>query len=118
MWGWKENSEVKSLAGKMPRKGKKNKTIEGYFLGEQTIPPLLLDEEEQCLPSGKDTEVKASVSQTSRINIPWALAMEELKKNFETQVREVEEKLGREMRDERKVREAGQHLAKGDPKKC
>ncbi|XP_072487386.1 uncharacterized protein [Notamacropus eugenii] len=57
------------------------------------------DEEEQCLPSGKDTEVKASVSQTSRINIPWAQAMEELKKDFENQVREVEEKLGREMRE-------------------
>ena len=30
---------------------------------------------------------------------PWAQAMEELKKNFENQVREVEEKLRREMKD-------------------
>ncbi|XP_072453534.1 uncharacterized protein [Notamacropus eugenii] len=78
----------------MPRKGKRNKTIEGYFLGEKTLPPFLSDEEEQCLPSGKDTEIKDSVSQPTQ----WAQAMEELKKNFENQVREAEEKLGREMR--------------------
>ena len=90
---------VKSLAGKMPRKGEKNKTIEGYFLGEQIFPPFLSDEEVQCLPSEKDTEVKASVSHTSKINIPWAQAMDELKRDFENQVREVEEKLGREMRE-------------------
>ena len=85
---WRGHSEVKSLAGKMPRKGKKNKTI-GYFLGEQAFPPFLSDEEEQCLPSGKDIEVKASVFQTSKINIQWAQSMEELKKDFENQVREV-----------------------------
>ena len=79
----------------MPRKGKKTKTIEGHFLGEQVSPPFLSDEEEQCSPSGKDTEVKASVSQPT----PWAQAMEELKKDFENQVREVKEKLGREMSD-------------------
>ena len=78
----------------MPRKGGKNKTI-GYFLGEQVFPPFLSDKEEQCLPSGKDTEVKASVSQSTQ----WAQVMEELKKDFENQVREVEEKLGRQMRD-------------------
>ncbi|XP_072455582.1 uncharacterized protein [Notamacropus eugenii] len=58
-----------------------------------------VDEEEQGLPRGKDKEVKASVSQTSRINIQWAQVMEELKKDFKNQVREVEEKLGREMRE-------------------
>ncbi|XP_072479241.1 uncharacterized protein [Notamacropus eugenii] len=78
----------------MPRKGEKNKTIEGYFLGEQAFPPFLSDDEEQCLPSGKNAEVKASVSQPTQ----WAQAMEELKKDFENQVRDVEEKLGREMR--------------------
>ena len=31
-------------------------------------------------------------------NMQWSQAMEELKKDFENQVREVEEKLGREMR--------------------
>ena len=79
----------------MPRKGKRNKTIESYFLGEQTSAPFLSDEEEQCLPSAKDTVNKASVSQPTQ----WAQAMEELKKNFENQVREVEEKLGREIRE-------------------
>ena len=77
------------------QKKEKNKTIEGYFLGEQVFPPFLSDEEEQCLPSGKDIEIKASVSQPTQ----WAQAMEELKKDFENQVREVEEKLGREMRE-------------------
>ena len=90
----------------MPRKrGKKNKTVEGYFLGEEVCPPFLSDEEEQCLPSGKDTEVKSSVSHTFRINIQWAQAMEELKKDFENQFREVEEKLGREMREMQEKRE-------------
>ena len=84
----------------MPRKGGKNKTI-GYFLGEQVFPPFLSDEEEKCLPSGKDTEVKASVFQPTQ----WAQAMEELKKDFENQVREVEEKLGRAMRDMQKKHE-------------
>ena len=68
-------------------------------MGNRLSPPILSDEEEQCLPSGKDIEVKASVSQTSKINIQWAQAMEGLKKDFENQVREVEEKLGREMRE-------------------
>ena len=45
------------------QKREKNETIDGYFLGEQVSPPILSDEEEQCLPSGKDTEVKASESQ-------------------------------------------------------
>ena len=98
-WGWRGHSEVKSLAGKMPRKGKINKTIEDYFLGEQISPPFLSDEKKQCLPSGKDIEIKASISQTSKINIQWAQAMEELKKEFENQVRQVEEKLGREMKE-------------------
>ena len=84
----------------MPRKRKKkNKTIEGYFLGEQISPPFLSDEKEQCLPSGKDIEVKTSVSQTSKINIQWFQAMEEFRKDFGNQIREVEEKLGREMRE-------------------
>ena len=39
------------------------------------------------------------VSHISKINIPWAQAMEELKKDSENQLREVEEKLGRQMRD-------------------
>ena len=81
------------------QKREKNKTIEGYFLGEKVFSPILSDEEEQYLPSGKDIEVTDSVSQTSKINIQWAQAMEELKKDFENQVREVEEKLGREMRE-------------------
>ena len=68
----------------MPKKGEKNKTM-GYFLGEQISSPIILEEEEQCLPSGKDTKVKASVSQTSKINIQWAQAMKELKKDSENQ---------------------------------
>ncbi|XP_072473501.1 uncharacterized protein [Notamacropus eugenii] len=44
-------------------------------------------------------EVKVSVSQTYKINIQWSQAMEELKKDFENQVIEVEEKLEREMRE-------------------
>ena len=83
----------------MPKKGEKNKTIEGYFLGEQISSPILSEEEEQCLPSGKHIKVKASVSQTSKINIQWSQVMEELKKDFENKVREVKEKLGREMRE-------------------
>ena len=83
----------------MPKKGEKNKTIEGYFLGEQISSPILSEEEEQGLLSGKDIKVKTSVSQTSKINIQWSQAMDELKKDFENQVKEVEEKLGREMRE-------------------
>ena len=98
----------------MPKKGEKNKTIEGYFLGEEISPPILSDEEEQFLSSGKDTKAKAS-AQTSKINIQWSQAMEELKKDFENQVREVEEKLGREMRQ---IQEKHEKHAKGDPKKC
>ena len=62
----------------MPKKGEKNKTTEGYFLGEEISSPILTDEKEQCLPPGKDIKVKASVFQTSKINIQWAQAMEEL----------------------------------------
>ena len=58
--GW-ENAQKRGEGG--------NKTIEGYFLGEQISPPILSEEEEQCLPSRKDIEFKASVSQTSKINI-------------------------------------------------
>ena len=94
-----KDPKVKELVGKMPKIWKKNKTTEGYFLGEQISSPILLEEEEQCLPSGKDIKVKVSVSQTSKINIQWSQAMEELKKDFENQVREVEGKLGREMRE-------------------
>ena len=64
----------------MPKKGQKNKTTESYFLGEQISSPILSEEEEQCLPSGKDIKVKAFVSQTSKINIQWSQAMEEFKK--------------------------------------
>ena len=63
-------------------KREKNKTIPGSFLGEQISPPIHSDEEEQWLPSGKDIKVKASVSQTSKINIQWSQAMEELIKRF------------------------------------
>ena len=82
----------------MPRKGKKTKTIEGYFLGEQVSPPLLSDEEEQCSPSGKDTEVRTSASQPTQ----WAQTTEKLKKgseNFENYVRGLEEKLERAIKD-------------------
>ena len=82
----------------MPPKRNKNKTIEGYFLGDQVSSSILSDEEEQCLPSGKDIKVKAYAFRTSKINMQWSQATEELKKDFENQVREVEEKLGREMR--------------------
>ena len=73
----------------MPRKGKKTKTIEGYFLGEQVSPPPLSDEEERCSPSGKDTQVRAFIYQPTQ----WDQTMEKLKKsseNFENYVREVE----------------------------
>ena len=43
--------------------------------------------------------------------------MEELKKDFENQIKEAEEKLGREMRMmQEKSWKASQQLAKGDPK--
>ena len=34
----------------MPKKGEKNRTMEGYLLSEQISSPILLGEEEQCLP--------------------------------------------------------------------
>ena len=37
-------------------------------------------------------------SEASKINMQWSQAMEELKKDFENQVRVVEEKLRREMK--------------------
>ena len=80
----------------MPRKGKKTKTIEGYFLGEQVSPPLLSDEEEWCSPS--EIDMDTSVSQ----HIQWDQTWEKLQKsseNFENYVREVEEKLGRAIKD-------------------
>ena len=66
----------------MPKKGNKIRTTEGYFLGEQVFSSILSDEEEQCLPSGKDIKVKASISQTYKINIQWSQDIEELKKGF------------------------------------
>ena len=78
----------------MPRKGKKTKTIQGYFLGEQVSPPLPSDEEEWCSPSGEDTEVSASTSQPTQWDQFWEKVLKS-PNNFQNYVREVEEKLGR-----------------------
>ena len=93
------------MTEKMPKKGKQNKTIEGHFLGEQVFSSILSDEEKQCIPSEEDIKVKAFASKTFKKNTQWSHAMEELKKDFENQVREVEEKLGREMKEMQKNHE-------------
>ena len=63
------------------------KTIESYFG----------DKEDQGIQT-EDNKVKAPTSKDSKKNMNWSQAMEELKKNFENQEREVEQKLGREMK--------------------
>ena len=80
------------------KKREKNKAIEGYVLGKQVFSSILSNEEEQSIPLEEDFKVKASSSKTSKINLQWSQAMEELKRYFENQIREVEKKLGREMR--------------------
>ena len=63
----------------------KNKTIEGYFLGEQVSPPIFSDEEEQGILS---EEVKASASRASKGNLNWAQATEDLKKQVSSLLKE------------------------------
>ena len=49
------------------------------------------------MPTEEDLGVKTSASKTSKVDMRWSQAMQDLKKDFENQVGEVEEKLGREM---------------------
>ena len=64
----------------------------------QTLESFLGDKEDQNIQSEQVNKVKEPTSKASKKNMNWSQAMEELKKNLEKQVREVEEKLGREMR--------------------
>ena len=74
----------------MSQKGEKNKTTEGYFLGEKLFSSILSDEEDLSILSEEDIKVKAFACKTSKINTQWSQAMEELKKDFENQVGERE----------------------------
>ena len=71
------------------KREKKNKTIEGYFLGEQVSPPILSDEEEQGILS---EEVKAPASSASKGNVNWAQAIEELEKQLSSLLKENQKK--------------------------
>ena len=50
----------------MHKKRGKNKTIEGYFLGEEVFSSILLDEDEKCILSVEDVKFKASAFKTSK----------------------------------------------------
>ena len=71
----------------MSKNWKKNQTIESYFG----------DKEDQSMQT-KGNKVKAPPSKISKKNMNWSQAMEELKRNFENQVRGVEQTLEREIR--------------------
>ena len=79
------------MAGEMSTNWKKNQTIESYFG----------DKEDQSIQT-EENKVKAPPSKASKKNMSWSQTMEELKRDFENQVRSRAKLVERNESDARK----------------